>query len=197
MKRKSFVLTVLVLALVLSATVGSALAYFTANASAGGSVPIELGGGTQMKEEVASWEKRVTISYDQGTDPENPNTQPVFVRFRAFGPSYDTGDGALTVTGDGWTRVGDWYYYSQALDPEHPDASLITVAIKEMSRAQYDKFLEEGDGLDVIVVYESAPALYKEDGSLMDPWAEAVWTQKVVSTESTFTPGESSPEGGN
>lgn len=194
MKRKSFVLTVLVLALVLSATVGSALAYFTANASAEGSVPVKVGGGTQMKEEVGSWQKVITISYDT-SDPNN--TQPVYVRFRAFGPTYSNGEGALTVTGDGWTQVGDWYYYNQALDPEHPDASLITVAIKEMSRAQYDKFLEEGDGLDVIVVYESAPALYKEDGSLMDPWAEAVWTQKVVSTRSTFTPGESSPEGGN
>ena len=193
MKRKSFVLTVLVLALVLSATIGSALAYFTANASAVGSVPIELGGGTRMEEEVGSWSKTVTIRYDTG-DPNN--TQPVYVRFRAFGPSYDGGDGALTVTGEGWTQSGDWYYYSQALDPEHADASPISVQIAEMTRAQYDKFLEEGDGLDVIVVYESAPVLYNADGSPMDPRTPEIWTQKVVQTRDTFNAAENGPEGG-
>ena len=196
MKKKNLFLTVLALALVLSATVGSALAYFTANASAEGKVPIKLGGGTHMDEEVGEWTKHVTIRYDKGDDPDNPNTQPVYVRFRAFGPSYDNGDAALTVTGEGWTLAEDgWYYYTQALGPDSAPA-VIDVKIAEMTRAQYDKFLKEGDGLDVVVVYESAPVLYYSDGSPMPPTTSDIWNQKLQSTEQTFKTAGSGPEGG-
>lgn len=193
MKKKNLFLTALALALVLCAAVGSAWAYFTANASAVGRVPIELGGGAQIEEEFGEWTKTVTIRYDTG-DPNN--TQPVYVRFRAFGPSYEDGFGSLTVAGEGWTQLGDWYYYGQALDPEHTDAGAISVKIDVKDRAQYDKFLDEGDGLDVVVVYESAPVLYNADGSPMDPTAEEIWSQKVVRTEDTFEPAQSGPEGG-
>ena len=74
--------------------------------------------------------------------------------------------------------------------------AVIDVKIAEMTRAQYDKFLKEGDGLDVVVVYESAPVLYYSDGSPMPPTTSDIWNQKLQSTEQTFKTAGSGPEGG-
>lgn len=188
MKKKSLFLTVLVLALVLSAAVGSAWAYFTANASAQGSVPIELGGGSKMDESFASWTKTVTITYDLGED--GTNTQPVYVRFIATGPVYKDGSSALSyVAGENWVQQGDYWYYKLPLSPENMNADTMQVAIKEMPEAVYDEFLEEGDSIEVLVAYEFAPVLYDADGNPLEATDPDIWDQPLKTTQQTFTEG--------
>lgn len=199
MKSKRFLLAVLVLALVLSAGVGSAWAYFSANASAEGGRTIHVGGGTKIDEYMANWTKHITITYD-----DTKGSQPVFIRAKVYDPGTYLADITTEVTGTGWELHDGYYYYTKPLSPENPDAGELDVAITVTGQPDYDTFIDEYESFTVTVVYESAQVLYGEDGKLLDPWAEDVWKQTITRTEETFKPGEnsendpaeSSPEGG-
>ncbi|MBO5556853.1 MAG: hypothetical protein J5927_06675 [Oscillospiraceae bacterium] len=165
MKRKSWLLAVLALVLVLCGSVGSAAAYFTAYTDGQGGYVIRLGHETKIDEDYANGRKTVTIANKSGS-------APVFIRARAFGGESYT----LNYTpGANWSRTvsglnnpeGFWYYLvpvegggvTQPLTI-HVDDVLVGTNVKI------------GDTLNVAVIYESTPAVYNATGNpdLLTAW---------------------------
>lgn len=173
MKKRRILLALLALALAVSVSLPAAMAYFTTNARATGSLPLELGGGTNIEEVMAEWQKQITIS-------ANEDSMPMWVRARAYAPD---GVGLRYFTGEGWTAGDDgWYYYTiplanPVLDGTAGATSILTVAISPF------KVEEAGtvpDGFEVPVLYESAPVLYNEDGERLACNDKEVWSQTIT-----------------
>lgn len=167
--------------LVLTAGMGEAWAYFTTYTSASGSYTIDLSNETQIVEEYSNHTKRLVVT--------NDGTRPVYVRARAFSGSqcalaYSSEDGRWQAGNDGY------YYFSEPL------AGAVTAEDGTVSRARTSELLvqiefpadaEEGDGCNVVVIYESIPVQYDADGNALAPQA-ADWSVPLVS---------GSTEGGN
>lgn len=136
--------------------VGKTIAYFTTYAEAKGSQEIILGDSTTVTEKFKDWVKSVTISND--AQP----SQPVFVRVKAFsGSTYP-----LTYIGDAnWSKGKDGYYY-YAL-PLNPGESTTKLDVKIEGIPDNP---ENGDNFNVVVVYESTPVFYDEDGNPKADW---------------------------
>ncbi len=146
---------ILILAAVLAVGLitAPALAYFTDHTSANGKIPVELGYETQVEENVDGFVKSVTVN--------NEGPEGCFIRARAF-----AGDGiTLTYEGKGWSKPSDdgWCYYGPVLEAgETTDALDITIS-------EVPENAQEGDRIDVTVVYESTKALYAENGDPLEP----------------------------
>lgn len=159
MKRKNLILVALALVLVLGASMGSAWAYFTANAEAAGGYPIRLGGRTDIGEDFSAWTKHITVSNEEGG-------QPVYVRAKAFSGSeysliYSDASGLWTPGGDGY------YYYGAILNGgETTDELLVKIA-----GVPEDADLEDAESFNVVVVYESTPVQYDEAGNPYADWS--------------------------
>ena len=163
MKKKSAALAVLAAIMVSSAAVGSAWAYFTTYAQAGGGYAIRLGDETSIHEEFSNWTKRVTITNQEGS-------QPVYVRALAFCGSayardYSSGSGKWTLQEDGY------YHYSDILEAGQTTDELL-VRISGVPET-----VEDGENFNVAVVYETTPVCYGEDGTPYENWEQKV-TQK-------------------
>ena len=103
MKRKTLLLAVLALALVLCASIGTAVAYFTTYAPAQGGYKITQ--GYEFEESFYDWTKHVAITSKE-------NSMPVYVRVRAYASTqFD-----LVFSGDSWTQSGHWWYCTKILE---------------------------------------------------------------------------------
>ena len=165
MKKRTLLLAVLAVVLVLSSSIGSAVAYFTSYAKARGGYVIHLGGRTEIEERWDEGQKLVQIS---NVSPQGIDTgkHPVFVRARAFCDS----DLELGYTSDpegAWKEDGDCWYYQTALYTGDTSGTL-----KIRVRAKENEKIKPGETADVVVVYESVPALFTADGSpdLANAW---------------------------
>nr|WP_300787462.1 hypothetical protein [uncultured Acetatifactor sp.] len=162
-------------ALILTASVGSAWSYFTTYTSASGSHAIDLGNETRVVERFSDSTKRLTIT--------NDSLQPVYVRATAFSGSgyplsYSDASGLWVDGGDGY------HYYSQSL-PARQETAEGTVAsqtseLEVRITFPVDEEVEDGDGFNVVVVYESVPVRYDGDGNELKPW-EIDWTEELKS----------------
>ncbi len=163
MKKKHIILGFVAAALIASSTIAPALAYFTDHTEAVGSVQIALGDETHINERVADGQKIVSISSTYG--------QPVYIRVQAF-----AAEGmALVYSGSGWVDGGDgfWYFTTPIAQGETTGDLAVTIP----------KTLIDGDqDFNIVVVYESAPAEFNEDG---DPtgYPEANWDTPVEPIE--------------
>ena len=171
MKKRTLILAVLAVVLVLGASIGSAVAYFTTYATARGGYVIHLGGWTEIEEDIVNNRKTVRI-FNRAQSDEDIGQYPVFVRVKAFTDSdgtldYDANAGSL------WQPRNDGYWYYQkaiyAGTSEHPEDAVTDpfVVTINLSRA-----LKEGEELDVIVVYDSVAAVFNADGS---PDLDTAW----------------------
>ena len=171
MKKRTLFLAVLAVVLVLSASIGSAVAYFTTYATARGGYVIHLGGRTEIEEDIVNNRKTVRI-FNRAQSDEDIGKYPVFVRVKAFADSdgtldYDANAGSL------WQPKNDGYWYYQkplyAGTVAHPEGAVTDpfVVTINLSRA-----LKEGEELDVIVVYDSVAAVFNADGS---PDLDTAW----------------------
>lgn len=155
MKKAGYSIAFLAFVMVMTAGVGKAWAYFTTYASAAGGITITLGDETEIEEEFSNWEKRVTITSDA-------DSEPVYIRAKAFG----SGSYPLTYSGDGWALGdGDYYYYSEIV-PGGGETSVLSVKIENVPEAN----LENGTMFNVVVIYESTPVMYREDGTPYADW---------------------------
>ncbi len=158
-KKRNIILAILVVVLICSSSIGTALAYFTANDEVKGVATLNIGNETEIKETVDKMEKTLSIKNTAAS-----GTKPVFIRARA----YCTSDATLTYTGTGWSNTPDYaddsktgfYYYSSALYGQETAESL-TIKITIDSTKEY----EDGDEVNVAVVYESVPAVFDADGN--------------------------------
>lgn len=169
MKRKGILLTAklavcaLAAGMVLTASIGGAWAYFTANTRAIGRYIIRFDNMTHITENYSDHTKHLVVS--------NDGTEPVYVRAKAFsGSQYP-----LSYSGGGWKKLekdGDWYYYYEKSLPGAAETSELLVKI------EFPTDPEEGDECNVVVIYESIPVQYGADGKELDPWT-ADWSVKL------------------
>ena len=167
MKKRTLILAVLAVVLVLSASIGSAVAYATAR----GGYVIHLGGRTEMEEDIVNNRKTVRI-FNRAQSDEDIGKYPVFVRVKAFTDSngtlnYDANAGSL------WQPKNDGYWYYQkplyAGTAAHSEGAVTDPFVVTIS---LNRALKEGEELDVIVVYDSVAAVFNADGS---PDLDTAW----------------------
>ena len=150
--KRRMILLVVAIALVLSMTVGLALAYFSDSTAAEGGKTVTLGGQTTIREEQRDNSKRIWIRNTGETD--------VVVRVAVYGPT------AIRYSGSGWTNSGDYWYYDSVL-PVGEETDPIT--------ATWDVPKDLGDDYNVVVVQESDQVVYNASGSIVAPEADPAW----------------------
>lgn len=169
-------LTATAIMLVISATMGSAWAFFTTYARAKGSVQIHLGHQEHITEDFdfTNFEKVINITSEA-------DSRPVYLRARAFSAEY----GVTYENNPSWTKVGDWMYYNKTLAPgtslsdikdSNNNTDELKVQIENVPKSS-DPTLKDGDGFNVIVVYESTEVQY--DGDVQLEAQNADWNRKV------------------
>lgn len=163
MKRKNLILSALAAAMVLTGTVGTALSYFTANTEAEGGYRIELGDTTKVTEDFSNWTKHVVVTSEE-------DSQPVYIRVKAFcGSEYSL----VYSDGDGnWTPGSDGYYYYTPIVNAGESTSALDIHIENVPATEE---LKDADSFNVVVIYESTPVQYREDGT---PYAD--WSLKLT-----------------
>lgn len=158
-------LSLLAMALILTLSAGSALAYFTTYASAKGGYTLTLGDSTEIREDFDDWVKHVQV--------ENTGELPCYVRVKLFAGSEYTLE--ITPQDADWVYSGDdgyWYYKN----PVAPGGltSVIDAAIHVSETLKED--------FDVAVVQECVPVSYNADGTPVGydqvDWAPAADTGK-------------------
>lgn len=150
MKLNRMILATAAIVLPLSVGVGSALAYFTDNASAVGGYAVEVGPDTEMTETFKEWTKSITVTNKE-------DGVPVYVRVKAFsGSQY-----LLTyTTGGRWLEGTDGYYYYDGILEKGVTTQALDIKINGVPENATDK-----DAFNVIVVYERTPVEYNENGT--------------------------------
>lgn len=151
MKFNKTILAVMAVVLPLSAGIGNAFSYFTANAGSEGRLGVEIGTPqTEITETFGEWTKHITIT--------NTGDIPVYVRVQAFsGSQYP-----LTYNTNGaWRGDGPYYIYNSILAPGNTTEPL-DIVISGVEETDKDNF-------NVVVVYERTPVAYNEDGTAKEP----------------------------
>jgi len=173
MKKRTLILAVIAVVLVLSASIGSAVAYFTTYATARGGYVIYLGARTEIEERISNNRKIVQI-FNRAQSDEDIGKYPVFVRVRAFTDSDGTLDYSANA-GSLWQPRNDgcWYYQKAiyAGTSAHPEGAVTDPAF--IVDVKVNRALKEGEQLDVVVVYDSVPAVFNADGS---PDLDTAWS---------------------
>lgn len=155
--RHYFLLIAAVLAL-LTASVGGAVAYFTANASAAGQRSLSISKPTtHVEETVVSGTKHVTVVNDA-------DSQPVFVRVRAFcGAAYELETGSEDAN---WVQRGEFWAYAQPLQPGSSTSELL-IHLKNLPAGTQDV-----RQFNIVVVEETSPVLCTPQGEPYALWDE-------------------------
>lgn len=156
MKKINGLLAAAAVMLVLSAAIGSAWGYFTTFVEVRGGHTLRLGSETEIEEKVDDWVKTVSIK-------SKLDSVPVYIRAKAFsGSGYDL---IYSDAAGKWERgEDDYYYYSDILDGGQTAEELL-VKIEGVPKDVMDS-----EGFNVVVVYESTPVLYREDGTPYADW---------------------------
>lgn len=164
MKKKNILLAVMAVSLTLTAGVGSAWAYFTTYAQARGGYTIELGDKTTVEEDFSAWTKHVAIT-------SNADSEPVYVRARAFcGQDY-----SLVYSGsDKWSPGADGYYYYSDILSGGGTTETLDVRIENVPED-----ITDAAAFNVVVIYETTPVRYHEDGSPYADWSVKLNTGTV------------------
>lgn len=154
---KTICLSVVAMALIITLSVGTALAYFTTHTTAKGGVKLDFAFAySEIIEEVdpaAGW-KKVTL--------ENTGTVDCYVRMKAFagserGLSYSGSADDRSAAVENWECKDGYYEYSEILKPGERTKTPVYVHFNVPS---------DGTTYNVIVVQECTPVLHNEDGSV-------------------------------
>lgn len=152
MKRRNYYPEVLALTAIVAvawAGIGKTWSYFTTYAEAAGGYTIRLGDRTEITEDFSEWTKHVVISNEE-------SSEPVYIRVKAFSGSQYT----LTYSGEGWSLGSDGYYYYNEMVNGGGATGALDLKIGGIPEEP-----EAQERFNVVVVYESTPVKYHEDGS--------------------------------
>ena len=174
MKNRKIILTLLVFALVISANIQPAIAYFTTYTYAVGGCPIYLRDTTRIEETFSQRVKHIRISSDA-------NSEPVWVRAKVFF-AYQGVDSVVVSSESGKWVEGEkdengyvFYYYTEPLlGGEKTDELTATINFKEGVTPA------EGDNFNVIVIYESTPVRYSDTTYTDAKWNAALIDSKTL-----------------
>ena len=154
MKQGKWFLFLLSLVLVLSMSVGAAYAFFTASVTPRGGYVLRIGYTPQISEKLEG-DKHVTLISEAGAPT-------VFVRAKAYtGVQFQQ---HLSYTGENWMKGKQnedfFYYYILPLEGGSSTSELLVHVSTDLFPAE----TQPGDEVNVIVVYESTPAVFSADG---------------------------------
>lgn len=171
MKRWNAALALLALLMIFGGSLRGASAYFTTYIVADGGYEIRFGTDVVLEEEISSWTKHLLVVNTE-------ESEAVYVRAKAFCGSqyqlsYEAPEGKWTPGDDGY------YYYDEILECGEAAAEL------DIHIGQVPDPAAEGDEFHVVVVYETTPVLYREDGT---PYADWNLILNSGSTEGGDTP---------
>lgn len=161
-KQHTIIPAALAVILTLSAATGSAWAYFTTYAQARGSYPIRLGDQTTVTEDFSAWTKHVSIQ-------SSADSKPVYIRVRAF-----CGEAYSLVYSDStgkWNPESDGYYYYSGIVKGGEATDTLDIKIENVPQD-----IKDAASFNVVVIYETTPVQYHEDGT---PYAD--WSSKLES----------------
>ena len=163
--RKSYnrIAVLLAAVLMLTASIGLTVAYFTDYYQASGNAKLSLTTDTQIFEGTSDTEKNVYV--------KNTGETNMMVRVKFFGPEQMVVDTEV----NGWTYDADgWFYYNTPLEPGAETADKINakIVIKAEGMSDEDvakKIAELGDTLQIAVVHEAVIEAYDDNGKLILP----------------------------
>ena len=166
MKKRTVILTVLAFAMIISASIQPAIAYFTTYTSALGGHKIILGNTTTITETFSQFVKHIVIHSDE-------DSEPVYIRAKVF----YIGPYTIEIGGTGWSGPdSDNYYYYGDIVNGGGETTELTVAITGIPGQEEGSTEEpeDGENFNVIVVYESVPVQYKGTDPVpaVDLWAQ-------------------------
>ncbi len=173
MRKRHIVLAILAVAFVLTSSIGTAVAYFTTFVTAKGGYVIHLANQSEIEEDYDKGVKTLSIK-----NTGESGKYPIFVRARAFAGE----DYILTPRADSegkWNLAPsapldtDYWYYTEAISGQ---ASTTTMSI-EIKYADSNKEWKDGNERNIIVVYESTPAIFTSTG---EPDLENAWNSGEV-----------------
>lgn len=127
--------------MVISSSVGAALAYFSSYDQGAGEAKLVLGGTSEVTEEFKDNNKIITL--------KNTGETNIVVRVAIYGPD---GTAVTPVTPADWEQIGDYWYYKHILAPG-ASASKINATINNIP------VNEDIENFDIIVAHESAMAV--------------------------------------
>lgn len=184
MKKRTLIMSALAVTLAAGMTIAPALAYFTDHTEATGSIAIELGDKTEIHETVDDWTKTVTIS--------NEGPESVYVRAKGIAGTYKGAAFTLDYSDSDSTWVDGedgWYYFNGVVDANGETDKLVI----NIGNIPKDEDVEDGDELNVTVVYECVKLIYNEEGKSVDKVGkdgkvinspqEADWSMPVTVTK--------------
>ena len=154
---KKILITFMIIAVFLI-SVPSAMAYFTTYARVKGTKPVKLKEVVEFKEEDTSGNKHVVIT-------ANADSDPIYVRLRAYSSSEIMSLLKYKYTEGQWTEVDGWYEYYQVLKAGESAVMDIEINKTNIENAQFN----------VVVVYEYIPAISDGNGGYVKDW-DAEWT---------------------
>lgn len=172
MKKKYVALLIVIAALVFSASIGGTLAYFSTYTTAMGGYPVALDNNPTPEE----WYSKDGLKH---LIIENTGDGPIFVRAKAVvtdgvgaTPNYQE---SANWTGEnlGGPDGAGYYYYSKALEGKDAETEAekktselkITISFPTQPKIEGKTKYEIGDEMNVLVLFESVPAMYKVDGT--------------------------------
>lgn len=170
MKKLIVIPALIAFGLVCISGVQNANAYFTTYVTAKGGYEVSWKHKETIEENFTDWDKYVTIKSEE-------DSIPVYIRAKAFaGSTY-----SLTYSGTDWSyNSGDgFYYYQYALNGGETTTAL------RISIDQIPLNPQGGENFNVVVIYESLPVVYDEDGEMISP-QDADWSQTITSTTETM-----------
>lgn len=161
--RGTFLLAAAGLLLAAGVSAGKALAYFTAYASAGGEVQLNLGfTRTETNDDVRDWTKHISI--------ENTGEEACYVRVRTFVGEKYLDSLEYTAESEAWTYEAedDCWYYGTILSPGETTAELLV----KLDRTKLQDMTENGgkEDFNVIVVQEYTAVLHDAEGNPYADW---------------------------
>jgi hypothetical protein len=159
LKKKSVIFAAITIVLILAANLPLAWGYFSTYTEARGGVRIQPKKiETEIEEpDISDWTKHVVI-----TNSEDGTS--VYIRAKAFcGSEYN-----LTYEGDHWKPGADgFYYYDGILEPGMETPELL---VKINNHPEE----EDGQEFNVVVIYESTPVRYDENGNPYANWSQTL-----------------------
>ena len=155
MKQGKWFLFLLSLVLVLSMSVGAAHAYFTASVTPKGGYVLRIGYTPQITEDLES-DKLVRLTSENGAPT-------VFVRARAYTGTQFQDYLAYSCEDGSWTDGGDGYWYYMKPLEGGSSTSVLRVHVSKNPNL-FPAGAQPDEEANIIVVYESTPAVFTESG---------------------------------
>lgn len=167
-KASAIAAIIAVVAIILTASVGATIAYFTAATTAKASIETSFSEYTSIqqvsKEDIVDWMMPFSVTNDADSHRE------VYVRAKAFnGSKYGMTCSNPVGGAQNWTLHDDDYYYYGPILGVNQSTTTLEVRMDNYNNALSDAPV--GEAFQVGVIYETTPVLYDASGNPYADWS--------------------------